>query len=36
VAFDEFGDTTNKVLTVSTVEEGEFVPRETGVFEPSS
>jgi branched-chain amino acid transport system substrate-binding protein len=36
VSFDEFGDTTNKVLTVSTVEDSEFVPLETGVFEPSS
>jgi branched-chain amino acid transport system substrate-binding protein len=36
VAFDEFGDTTNKVLTVSTVEDREFVPLETGVFEPLS
>lgn len=36
VAFDEFGDTTNKVLTVSTVKDGEFEPLETGVFEPSN
>jgi branched-chain amino acid transport system substrate-binding protein len=36
VAFDEFGDTTNKVLTVSTVKGREFEPLETGVFEPSS
>jgi branched-chain amino acid transport system substrate-binding protein len=36
VAFDEFGDTTNKVLTVSVVKDGKFVPLETGVFEPKS
>jgi branched-chain amino acid transport system substrate-binding protein len=36
VAFDEFGDTTNKVLTVSTVKDGEFEPLETGVFEQSN
>jgi branched-chain amino acid transport system substrate-binding protein len=36
VSFDEFGDTTNKVLTVSTVKDGDFAPQETGVFEPSS
>jgi branched-chain amino acid transport system substrate-binding protein len=35
VAFDQYGDTTNKVLTVYTVEGDEFVPVEgsTGSFE---
>ncbi|GAA5149149.1 branched-chain amino acid ABC transporter substrate-binding protein [Pseudonocardia eucalypti] len=36
VAFDQFGDTTNKVLTVYTVKDRGFAPLETGVFEPSS
>jgi branched-chain amino acid transport system substrate-binding protein len=36
VSFDEFGDTTNKVLTVAGVKDGRFEPLETGVFEPSS
>jgi branched-chain amino acid transport system substrate-binding protein len=36
VTFDEFGDTTNKVLTVSTVKDGKFVPLESGEFESSS
>lgn len=33
VTFDEFGDTTNKLLTVYTVEGDAFVPLETGTFE---
>jgi branched-chain amino acid transport system substrate-binding protein len=36
VSFDEFGDTTNKVLTVAAVRDGRFEPLETGVFEPSN
>ena len=35
ISFDQYGDTTNKVLTVYTVENGELVPVEgsTGSFE---
>ncbi|MBW0091450.1 branched-chain amino acid ABC transporter substrate-binding protein [Pseudonocardia sp. KRD-184] len=33
VTFDEFGDTTNKLLTVYTVEGDAFVPLETGTYE---
>ncbi|MCH6165113.1 branched-chain amino acid ABC transporter substrate-binding protein [Pseudonocardia alaniniphila] len=33
VSFDQFGDTTNKVLTVYTVRGGDFVPVETGTFD---
>jgi branched-chain amino acid transport system substrate-binding protein len=36
VAFDEFGDTTNKVLTIYSVQGEEFVPLETGTFTSSS
>jgi branched-chain amino acid transport system substrate-binding protein len=36
IAFDEFGDTTNKLLTVNEVEGDGFVPRETGVFDEES
>jgi branched-chain amino acid transport system substrate-binding protein len=36
VSFDEFGDTTNKVLTVTAVEGEAFMPLETGVFEPAN
>jgi branched-chain amino acid transport system substrate-binding protein len=35
VTFDEFGDTTNKLLTVYTVEGDAFVPLETGTYEAS-
>lgn len=33
VSFDEFGDTTNKTLTVYKVESGTWAPVETGEFE---
>lgn len=33
ITFDEFGDTSNKTLTVYTVEGDAFVPLETGTFE---
>ncbi|WP_433294022.1 branched-chain amino acid ABC transporter substrate-binding protein [Pseudonocardia sp. CA-142604] len=33
VSFDEFGDTTNKVLTVYAVQGGDFAPVETGTFD---
>ena len=33
VAFDEFGDTTSKVLTVYGVEGGEWAAKDTGEFE---
>jgi branched-chain amino acid transport system substrate-binding protein len=33
VTFDEFGDTTNKLLTVYIVEGDTFVPLETGTYE---
>ncbi|SHL30798.1 amino acid/amide ABC transporter substrate-binding protein, HAAT family [Pseudonocardia thermophila] len=33
ISFDEYGDTTNKLLTVYTVKNGEFTPIETGTFE---
>jgi branched-chain amino acid transport system substrate-binding protein len=32
--FDQFGDTTNRVLTVYTVRDGEFVPLRTGEARP--
>jgi branched-chain amino acid transport system substrate-binding protein len=32
VAFDEFGDSTNKVLTVYEVTDGEFAPVQTGEY----
>jgi branched-chain amino acid transport system substrate-binding protein len=32
VAFDEFGDTTSKVLTVYEVQGGEWKPKDTGEF----
>ncbi|MET9347178.1 branched-chain amino acid ABC transporter substrate-binding protein [Streptomyces termitum] len=32
VSFDEFGDTTNKQLTVYTVKNGAYVPVESGTF----
>ncbi|MCW2500996.1 MAG: branched chain amino acid transporter substrate-binding protein [Frankiales bacterium] len=32
VSFDEFGDTTNKVITMYKVESGEFKKKETGTF----
>jgi len=35
IRFDEFGDTTNKVLTLYRVENGRFVPVRTGVFRPN-
>ncbi len=35
ISFDEFGDTTNKLLTVYVVEGEAFVPLETGTFEES-
>ena len=31
VAFDEYGDTTTKVLTVYKVEDGKWAPAKTGV-----
>jgi branched-chain amino acid transport system substrate-binding protein len=36
VAFDQYGDTTNKVLTVYTVQGDDFAPVEgsTGSFQP--
>jgi branched-chain amino acid transport system substrate-binding protein len=36
VSFDEFGDTTNKVLTVYSVQGDQFVPLETGTFDTAS
>ena len=33
VSFDQFGDTTNKVLTVYAVQGDEFVPVDTGTFD---
>jgi len=33
VSFDEYGDTTNKTLTVYAVEGGEFVPVSTGEYQ---
>ncbi len=33
IAFDEFGDTTNKVLTVYQVKGGKWVPSVTDKFE---
>jgi branched-chain amino acid transport system substrate-binding protein len=35
VAFDQYGDTTNKVLTVYQVKGGDFAPIETGAFQAS-
>ena len=36
ISFDQYGDTTNKVLTVYTVQGDNFVPVEgsTGSFQP--
>ena len=33
VSFDQFGDTTNKVLTVYVIQDGDFVPVESGTFD---
>ncbi len=33
ITFDEFGDSTNKVLTVYSVSGGEWVPAKTGTYE---
>ena len=33
VAFDQYGDTTNKVLTVYGVKDGDFAPIESGAFQ---
>jgi len=33
VAFDEFGDTTTKVLTVYQVKDGKWTPINTAAFE---
>ena len=35
VAFDQYGDTTNKVLTVYQVKGNDFAPIETGAFQAS-
>ncbi|MCE3552995.1 branched-chain amino acid ABC transporter substrate-binding protein [Pseudonocardia sp. RS11V-5] len=35
ISFDQYGDTTNKVLTVYSVQGGEFQPLETGTFPTS-
>jgi len=35
VSFDQFGDTTNKVLTVYEVKDGAFAPIETGSYQAS-
>lgn len=35
VAFDQFGDTTNKVLTIYSVKGDDFAPIETGTFQSS-
>ncbi|MCF7549311.1 MULTISPECIES: branched-chain amino acid ABC transporter substrate-binding protein [Pseudonocardia] len=35
ISFDQFGDTTNKVLTVYTVQGGKFTPLETGTYAAS-
>jgi branched-chain amino acid transport system substrate-binding protein len=35
VAFDQYGDTTNKVLTVYQVKGSDFAPIETGAFQAS-
>ena len=36
VSFDEFGDTTNKLLTVNAVQGDQFVPQESWTYEPSN
>ena len=36
VSFDEYGDTTNKTLTVYKVEGGKWAPVETGEFEETA
>ena len=36
MSFDQFGDTTNKILTVYTVKGDAFVPVETGTFDPQA
>jgi branched-chain amino acid transport system substrate-binding protein len=33
IAFDQYGDSTNKVLTVYQVTSGKWVPAQTGTFE---
>ncbi|HEY0816985.1 MAG TPA: branched-chain amino acid ABC transporter substrate-binding protein [Pseudonocardia sp.] len=35
VSFDQYGDTTNKVLTVYQVKDGDFAPVQTGAFQAS-
>jgi branched-chain amino acid transport system substrate-binding protein len=35
VSFDQYGDTTNKVLTVYQVKGGDFAPVETGAYQAS-
>jgi len=35
VAFDQYGDTTNKVLTVYQVKGTDFAPIETGAYQAS-
>jgi len=35
VSFDQYGDTTNKVLTVYQVKGGDFAPVQTGAFQAS-
>ncbi|WP_028924061.1 branched-chain amino acid ABC transporter substrate-binding protein [Pseudonocardia acaciae] len=35
VAFDQFGDTTNKVLTIYSVKGDDFAPLQTGAYTPS-
>jgi branched-chain amino acid transport system substrate-binding protein len=35
ISFDQFGDTTNKVLTVYSVQGGKFTPLETGTYTAS-
>ena len=32
VAFDEFGDTTSKILTVYKVDAGKWIPAKTDTF----
>jgi branched-chain amino acid transport system substrate-binding protein len=36
VSFDEFGDTTNKLLTVNVVQGDQFVPLESGTYTSSN
>ena len=35
ISFDQFGDTTNKVLTVYQVKGSDFAPIETGAYQAS-